>query len=165
MTIGNVYSGEWSSVKEAENNFLFAKHYFRQSHDFFEKILLIINNVSEQGAVLRFIRDEDFDNSHLEILIPIVIDIAVDGNIDNFHFARDVLIKNSKNNIVRDGLTSIFDELIISRDEYMYRRVAELLIFLSYNDLRERLMDECKKSNNDDIKEIYSDFIKKYNIS
>jgi hypothetical protein len=165
MTIENIHSGEWNSVKEAENNFLSAKHYFRKSHGFFEEILLIIRNISEQGTVLRFIRDEDFDDSHLEILIPIIIDIAVDGNIDNFSFARDILIKNSKNSAVRNSLTSIFDELISSRDEYIYRRVAELLFFLNYNDLRKKLMDECKKDNNNDIKEIYADFINKYNIS
>ncbi|PVY72852.1 hypothetical protein [Pectobacterium versatile] len=165
MTIENIHSGEWNSVKEAENNFLSAKHYFRKSHGFFEGILLIIRNISEQGTVLRFIRDEDFDDSHLEILIPIIIDIAVDGNIDNFSFARDILIKNSKNSAVRNSLTSIFDELISSRDEYIYRRVAELLVFLNYNDLRKKLMDECKKDNNNDIKEIYADFINKYNIS
>ncbi|MFJ5318482.1 hypothetical protein [Pectobacterium versatile] len=165
MTIENIHSGEWNSVKEAENNFLSAKHYFRKSHGFFEEILLIIRNISEQGTVLRFIRDEDFDDSHLEILIPIIIDIAVDGNIDNFSFARDILIKNSKNSAVRNSLTSIFDELISSRDEYIYRRVAELLVFLNYNDLRKKLMDECKRDNNNDIKEIYADFINKYNIS
>ncbi|MFJ5332433.1 hypothetical protein [Pectobacterium versatile] len=165
MTIENIHSGEWNSVKEAENNFLSAKHYFRKSHCFFEEILLIIRNTSEQGTVLRFIRDEDFDDSHLEILIPIIIDIAVDGNIDNFSFARDILIKNSKNSAVRNSLTSIFDELIASRDEYIYRRVAELLVFLNYNDLRKKLMDECKRDNNNDIKEIYADFINKYNIS
>ncbi|MBA0159215.1 hypothetical protein [Pectobacterium versatile] len=165
MTIENIHSGEWNSVKEAESNFLSAKHYFRKSHGFFEEILLIIRNISEQGTVLRFIRDEDFDDSHLEILIPIIIDIAVDGNIDNFSFARDILIKNSKNSAVRNSLTSIFDELISSRDEYIYRRVAELLVFLNYNDLRKKLMDECKKDNNNDIKEIYADFINKYNIS
>ncbi|ASN83545.1 hypothetical protein D5073_21780 [Pectobacterium versatile] len=165
MTIENIHSGEWNSVKEAENNFLSAKHYFRKSHGFFEEILLIIRNISEQGTVLRFIRDEDFDDSHLEILIPIIIDIAVDGNIDNFSFARDILIKNSKNSAIRNSLTSIFDELISSRDEYIYRRVAELLVFLNYNDLRKKLMDECKRDNNNDIKEIYADFINKYNIS
>ncbi|ASY75416.1 hypothetical protein [Pectobacterium polaris] len=165
MTIENIHSEEWNSVKDAESNFLSAKHYFRKSHGFFDDMLLIIRNVSEQGAVLRFIRDEDFDDSHLEKLIPIIIDIAVDGNIDNFSFARDILIKNSKNNAVRNRLTSVFDELLASHDEYIYRRVAELLVFLNYNDLRRKLMNECKKDNNDDIKEIYTDFINKYNIS
>lgn len=46
----------------------------------------------------------------------------------------------------------------------IYRRVAELLFFLNYNDLRNRLMDKCKNSENEDIVEIYTDFISQYNI-
>lgn len=36
--------------------------------------------------------------------------------------------------------------------------------FLNYNDLRNRLMDKCKNSENEDIVEIYTDFISQYNI-
>ncbi|HFO7613648.1 TPA: hypothetical protein ACHLA5_005230, partial [Escherichia coli] len=125
MTIKDVYSKEWASVKEAENKFLSSKHYFRKSNDFFEQILLAINNLSEQGTALRFIRDDDFDDSELEVLIPVIIDIAVDGNVDNLPFAKEILIKNANNNVVRKKLTSIFDGLLNSQDEYIYRRVAE----------------------------------------
>lgn len=164
MTIEHIYSEEWAFVKETENKFLSAKHYFRKSNDFFEQILLAINNLSEQGTALRFIRDEDFDNSELEVLIPIIIDIAVDGNVDNLIFAREILIKNANNNIVREKMTSIFDALLNSQDEYIYRRMAELFLFLNYSELRNRLMEECKNSENEDIAEIYTDFIEQYNI-
>lgn len=130
---------------------------------FFEQLLLAINNISEQGTALRFIRDDDFDNSELEILIPLIIDIAVDGNVDNFIFAKKILIKNANNDIVREKLTSVFDDLLNSHDEYIYRRLAELLVFLNYLSLRNRLMDKCKSSENEGIAEIYADFISKYN--
>jgi len=164
MTIKDIYSKEWVSVKEPENKSLSSKHYFRKSNDFFEQILLAINNLSEQGTALRFIRDDDFDDSELEVLIPVIIDIAVDGNVDNLPFAKEILIKNANNNVVRKKLTSIFDSLLNSQDEYIYRRVAELLVFLNYNDLRNRLMDKCKNSENEDIVEIYTDFISQYNV-
>ncbi|HFP1927987.1 TPA: hypothetical protein ACHJ3A_004922, partial [Escherichia coli] len=85
-------------------------------------------------------------------------------NVDNLPFAKEILIKNANNNVVRKKLTSIFDGLLNSQDEYIYRRVAELLVFLNYNDLRNRLMDKCKNSENEDIVEIYTDFISQYNI-
>ena len=165
MTTTNIYSEEWLSVKEAENRFLSSKYYFRESHDFFEQLLLAVNNLSEQGAALRFIRDEEFDDSEFEILIPIIIEIAVDGNVNNIPFAREILIKNTSNDIVREKLTSVFSEFINSHDESIYRRLAELLVFLNYNNLRSKLMEECKNSKDEEIVEIYSDFIRKYNMN
>ena len=165
MTNTNIYSEEWLSVKEAENRFLSSKYYFRESHDFFEQLLLAVNNLSEQGTALRFIRDEEFDDSEFEILIPIIIEIAVDGNVNNIPFAREILIKNTSNDIVREKLTSVFSEFINSHDESIYRRLAELLVFLNYNNLRSKLMEECKNSKDEEIVEIYSDFIRKYNMN
>ena len=165
MTTKNIYSEEWFSVKEAENKYLSAKYYFRQSHDFFEQLVLAVNNLSEQGTALRFIRDEEFDDSEFEILAPIIIGVAVDGNVNNIPFAREILIKNIANDIIREKLSSMFSEFLNSHDEYIYRRLAELLVFLNYNDLRSKLMEECKNSKDEDITEIYDDFIRQYNIA
>ncbi|MTD29421.1 hypothetical protein [Erwinia sorbitola] len=164
MTTKNIYSEEWLSVKEAENKFLSAKYYFRQSHDFFEQLLLAVNSLSEQGAALRFIRDEEFDDSELEKLTPIIISIAVDGNVNNVPFAREVLIKYVANDIIKNKLTSMLGEFLNSHDEYIYRRLAELLLFLNYNELRGKLMEECKGNKDENIAEIYADFINRYNM-
>lgn len=130
MPTKNIYSEEWFSVKEAENAYLSDKYYFKQSRNFFEQLLLAISNLSEQGTALRFIRDEEFDDSEFEVLIPIIIGIAVDGNVDNIPIAREILIKNMANPIIREKLTSMFGEFLDSHDEYIYRRLAELLVFL-----------------------------------
>lgn len=164
MTTKNIYSDEWFSVKEAENQFLSAKYYFMQSHGFFEQLLLAVNSLPEQGAALRLIRDEEFNDSELEKLTPIIIGIAVDGNVNNISFAREILIKIAPNNIIRKKLTSMLSEFLNSHDEYIYRRLAELFVFLNYNDLRGKLMEECKNSKDEDIVEIYADFINQYNI-
>ena len=46
----------------------------------------------------------------------------------------------------------------------IYRRLAELLFFLNYKDLRKKLMKKCKDSKDKDIVEIYTEFTEKYNF-
>ena len=110
------------------------------------------------------IRDEHFSDSELEILIPIIINIAVDGNIDNLPSAREVLFNNAlnSNDIVRKKLISMFDDFLSSEDDWIYMRLSELLIFLNYNDLRKRLIDKCKNSTDENILDVYTTFLQDY---
>lgn len=156
------YPEEWLYVKESEAIYLAAKHYFRRSDDFFKILTLALNHLSEQGVALRFIIGERFNDSELEVLIPKVIEIAIDGNIDNCVSARSFLIENLHHEIVKDKLMFVFDDLIQSHDEFVYRRIAELLVFINYPDLRVRLMSECKHSKDENLLEIYHDFIHQY---
>lgn len=81
MTTKPIYSKEWNSVKEADRELMVSRHNFRKTSNFLEQILLALNDISQQQRALEWIRDERLSDSELEILIPIIIDIAADGNI------------------------------------------------------------------------------------
>lgn len=161
MKDNTIFSLEWLHLKESETNLFSSKYYFRKSKGFFEQLLLALNTLSEQGTALRFIRDDDFNDAELEILIPIIIDISIDGNVDNIPIARDILIKLKENKIVKNKLCNMLDNYLDSFDDFIYRRLAELVLYLNFSDLRMKLMNKCKKSNNNELIEIYKDFIKK----
>ena len=164
MTSKPIYSKEWNSVKEADRELMVSRHNFRKTSNFLEQILLALNDISQQQRALEWIRDERLSDSELEILIPIIIDIAVDGNIDRLHYAREVLFNNAlnSNDIVRKKLTSMFDDFLKSEDDFIYMRLMELLRFLNYNDLRKRLIDKCKNSTDENIVDVYTSFIQDY---
>ena len=161
MTSKPIYSKEWNSVKEADRELMVSRHNFRKTSNFLEQILLALNDISQQQRALEWIRDERLSDSELEILIPIIIDIAVDGNIDCLHYAREVLFNNAlnSNDIVRKKLTSMFDDFLKSEDDFIYMRLMELLRFLNYNDLRKRLIDKCKNSTDENIVDVYTSFL------
>jgi hypothetical protein len=159
MKDNTIFSIEWFNLKESETNLFSSKYYFRKSECFFQQLLLALNTLSEQGTALRFIRDDDFNDEELEILIPIIIDISVDGNIDNIPIARDILIKFKENKIVKHKLCSMLDHYLASFDDFIYRRLAELLLYLNFSDLKIKLMNKCLKSNNNDLIELYQDII------
>ena len=164
MTTKPIYSQEWNSVIEADRRLVASKHNFRKTNNFFEQILLALNDQEQQQLALEWIRDEHFSDLELEILIPIIIDIAVDGNQDHLHYAREVLFNNAfnSNDIVRKKLTSMFDDFLNSEDDWIYMRLSELLIFLNYNDLRKRLIDKCKNSTDENILDVYTTFLQDY---
>ena len=87
MTTKPIYSREWNSVREADRELMLSRHNFRKTSDFLEQILLALNDLSQQQRALEWIRDEHFSDPELEILIPIIIDIAVDGNQDRLPYA------------------------------------------------------------------------------
>ena len=161
MTTKPIYSKEWNSVKEADRELVVSKHNFKKTNDYLEQILLALNDLSQQQRALEWIRDERFSDSELEILIPIIIDMAVDGNIDNLPYAREVLFNNAlnSNDIVRKKFTSMFDDFLKSDDYYIYAGVARILIYLNYNDLRIRLTEKCKNSTDEDIIDLYKHII------
>ena len=156
-----IYSKEWNSVKDADRELMVSRHNFRKTSNFLKQILLALNDISQQQRALEWIRDERLSDSELEILIPIIIDIAVDGNIDRLPYAREVLFKNAfnSNDIVRKKLTSMFDDFLKSEDDFIYMRLMELLRFLNYNDLRKRLIDKCKNSTDENIVDVYTSFL------
>ena len=167
MTIKPNYSQEWNSLKKADHKFMISKHNFRKTDDFFKQILSALNyekGIGQQKIALKMIRDEHFSDSELEILIPIIINIAVDGHISNIPLAREVLFNNAfnSNDIVRKKMTSMFDNFLKSEDDFIYMRLIELLIFLNYNDLRKRLIDKCKNSTDENIVNVYTSFIQDY---
>ena len=161
MTTKPIYSREWNSVREADRELMLSRHNFRKTNDFLEQILLALNDLSQQQRALEWIRDEHFSDLELEILIPIIIDIAVDGNQDRLPYAREILFNNAfnSNDIVRKKLTFMFDGFLRSEDDWIYMRLMELLCFLNYNDLRMRLIDKCKNSSDENIVDVYTSFI------
>ena len=164
MTTKPIYSKEWNSVKEADRELVVSKHNFRKTNDYLEQILLALNDLSQQQLALEWIRDEHFSDPGLEILIPIIIDIAVDGNQDRLPYAREILFNNAfnSNDIVRKKLTFMFDGFLRSEDDWIYMRLSELLILLNYNDLRKRLIDKCKNSTDENILDVYTSFLQNY---
>ena len=167
MTTKPICSIKWNSLKKADHKFMISKHNFRKTDDFFKQILSALNyekGIDQQKIALKMIRDEHFSDSELEILIPIIINIAVDGNQDRLPYAREILFNNAfnSNDIVRKKLTFMFDGFLRSEDDWIYMRLMELLCFLNYNDLRKRLIDKCKNSTDENILDVYTTFLQDY---
>ena len=168
MTIEPIYSKEWINVNEADTKVRVSRFHFRKTNDYLEQILFALNNddPAKQATALRFLRNEYPSASELEILAPVIIDIAVNGDADNSILARECLVNTAfnKSRIIREKLTFMFDDLLKFENQYIYRRLAELLFFLNYKDLRKKLMKKCKDSKDKDIVEIYTEFTEKYNF-
>ena len=167
MTTEPIYSKEWINLNEADTKVRVSQFYLRKTNDLFEQILLALNDdAAEQATALRFLRNEYPSASELEILAPVIIDIAVNGDADNSILARECLVNTAfnKSRIIREKLTFMFDDLLKFENQYIYRRLAELLFFLNYKDLRKKLMKKCKDSKDKDIVEIYTEFTEKYNF-
>ncbi|PIT64561.1 hypothetical protein BHC47_09660 [Snodgrassella alvi] len=164
-------SREWISLEEACIELMNIQYRFKEKNDIkdlFNQLLLTIHNndLAEQATVLRLIRDNGFTALELEILTPVIINIAVNRNTDNSILARKCLVNRAFNHyhIIREKLTSMFDDFLKSEDQYTYRRLAELLFFLDYKDLRKRLMEKCKNSKDKNIVNIYTEFTEKYDF-
>ena len=164
-------SREWISLEEACIELMNIQYRFKETNDIkdlFNQLLLTIHNndLAEQATVLRLIRDNGFTALELEILTPVIINIAVNRNTDNSILARKCLVNRAFNHdhIIREKLTSMFDDFLQSEDQYTYRRLAELLFFLDYKDLKKRLMEKCKNSKDKNIVNIYTEFTEKYDF-
>lgn len=72
------------------------------------------------------------------------------------------MIRLKENKDIREHLSNMLDNYLISFDDFIYRRIAELLLSINYSDLQANLMKRCKESENEDLLEIYDDFIEKY---
>ena len=168
MTIEPIYSKEWINVNEADTKVRVSRFHFRKTNDYLEQILFALNNddPAKQATALRFIRDECISEAEFEILTPAIINIAINGNTDNLILARDRLIRSEFycSYIIKEKLTSMFDDFLKTEDQYIYRRLAELLFFLNYKELRKRLMEKCKYSKDKNIVNIYTDFTEKYDF-
>ena len=157
----DAFPEEWRSAREAESLSLARRHDLKARSDFKEIILLALSTLSEQDAALRFLRD---DALGLDIA-PVVMDIAVDGNIDNLVTARAVLQQYASHfldsrKIVEMTLDRRLDGYLASEDGFLYRRLAELLVAADFPDALAKLMSVCKDSSNPEIAEIHDDLLK-----
>ena len=163
-----IYSKEWINVNEADTKVRVSRFHFRKTNDYLEQILFALNNddLAKQATALRFIRDEGISEAEFEILTPAIINIAINGNTDNLILARDRLIRSEFycSYIIKEKLTSMFDDFLKTEDQYIYKRLAELLFFLNYKELRKRLMEKCKYSKDKNIVNIYTEFTEKYDF-
>ena len=162
-----IYSKEWITVNEDDTKVRVSQFYFRKTNDLFEQILLALNDdAAEQATALRFLRNECPRASELEVLAPVIINMAVNENTDNSILARQCLVNSAfnQNRTIRKKLTSMFDDFLKSENQYTYRRLAELLFFLNYRDLRKRLMEKCKNSKDKNIVNIYTEFTEQYDF-
>ena len=167
MTMKPIYSKEWITVNEDDTKVRVSQFYFRKTNDLFEQILLALNDdAAEQATALRFLRNECPRASELEVLAPVIINMAVNENTDNSILARQCLVNSAfnQNRTIRKKLTSMFDDFLKSENQYTYRRLAELLFFLNYRDLRKRLMEKCKNSKDKNIVNIYTEFTEQYDF-
>lgn len=163
----DAFPEEWRSAREAESLSLARRHDLKARSDFKEIILLALSTLSEQDAALRFLRDDALGLSDAQLIdiAPVVMDIAVDGNIDNLVTARAVLQQYASHfldsrKIVEMTLDRRLDGYLASEDGFLYRRLAELLVAADFPDALAKLMSVCKDSSNPDIAEIHDDLLK-----
>ncbi|MET3496456.1 hypothetical protein [Variovorax boronicumulans] len=167
MNNPDIFPEEWRVVKDAENSLLVSRFNFKRHADFKKFMLLALSTISEQAAALRFLKEDAPGLSNLELaeIAPVILDIAVDGSIDNLIIARAVLLQYSSHfldsrTVVENSLDNQIHRYLASGDEFLYRRLAELLVTLDLPNALEKLMLVCKNNENPDIAEIYRDFIK-----
>ncbi len=167
MNNSGVLPDEWCAMQEAENLLLVCRYDLKKHADFKEIILLALSTLSEQDAALRFLKDDvsGLNDSELAEIAPAVIDIAVDGNLDNLITARAVVLRYASHflesrKIIRTVLDRLMDGYLSSEDDFLYRRLAELLVAIDFPDILTKLISVCKDSSNPDIAEIHDDFLK-----
>lgn len=167
MNNPGVLPDEWRVMREAESLLLVRRHDLKKHADFKAIMLLALSTLSEQDAALRFLKDDvsGLNDSELAEIAPVVMDIAVDGNLDNLITARVVVLRYASHflesrKIIRTVLERLMDGYLSSEDDFLYRRLAELLVAIDFPDILTKLILVCKDSSNPDVAEIHDDFLK-----
>jgi len=151
-------SNEWHVLRAAETLLFASRTYLRNRNDFISNMTTALNMLSEQGAALRLMIYDRFIDSELTILMPIVIDIAVEGNVDSLVIARGVLSRYKNRKVVRSIFENMVDKYFSAHDDWTYRRLAELLVEVGYGDILKKLMFLCKNNGTTEFLEIYEDY-------
>lgn len=156
-----IISETWEALKNADDYYMSSWTKFNKSQYFINEIQLALNSLNEQRIALNCIKIFPLTTDELKPLSSILMNIAISGNIDNLILARECLFRYKHFSIVHQEASCIIDMLSNDSDDWSYRRAAELFFDLCFFDLLKRLLSICKKSNDDDLHEIYDDFSKK----
>lgn len=167
MNDPHAFPAEWRAMKSAEHALLVSRFDLRKHGNFKALVLHALGTLSEQDAALRFLKDDvcGLSSADLAEIAPPVMDIAVDGSIDNLVTARAVLLRYASHFLesrktIRSTLDARLPTYLSSEDDFLYRRLAELLVTLDFPEALAKLMAACKDNRNTDIAEIYDDFLK-----
>jgi hypothetical protein len=175
------YIPKWSDLLGALIEYETTLFYFKKSPDFLEQLLTALSgDLQEHCFALDVIGNIYWSQEQLEIIIPKLINIAVDGHVSALVRARKILVElqnkhdtglndagsmlvklNHKDTIVKDKLASMIESYLDSEDYYVYIRLAELLCDLHFYDLQKKLVIHCKtnKNRSESLGEVYEDII------
>jgi hypothetical protein len=104
-------------------------------------------------------RDLDPGIDILLSLLPQVLSFAIDSSSpDSIHFAQEVLAQHKEDPALRNHLQSLIEGYLVNKDDWNYRRLAELYTHLQYKEELATLLERCRVSDNTHIQEISDDY-------
>ncbi len=159
MSKESTYSKEWLEFKEAENNFIEKRRIFF-STDQHNQITDIGKSLAgDPNDVLFAINTLEILDINYEILLPILLEISIDGGEMASIYARNLFSKY-KNSSRKEIALFVFNFLDSIEENFQnYSNIAQLLYKLDYkSDLWLFLNKYCKISTNEDILELFVDY-------
>ncbi|MEH6418195.1 hypothetical protein [Pseudomonas sp. CGJS7] len=166
MNDPSLFPDEWQAMKQADDGLRISRWHLRQRDDFKDILLRALGDLSEQAHALRLLRDDAdlLSDAQLTELAPKIVDIAVDGNVDRLIVARAVLVRYAAQfkpgrQIVKDSIDRLMDGYFGSNDDFIYRRLAELLIDIGHWDALKRLLVVSKDHRDPEIADLHGDYL------
>lgn len=165
MTDAHAFPGEWRAMREADAALLACRFQLKQRADFVRIVAQALALPSQRNAALRLLRDDagGLSDAALAELAPAIVDLAVDGPLDDLVVARQTLLRyaarfTSGRGVVQDAVERLIDGYLAREDDFVRRRLAELLLEAGFAQALRRLLAACKDHGDAHIAEIYDDF-------
>lgn len=154
------YSKQWLDFQEAENNFFRIRTLFEQDgKQMISDLHTALSRVDDRETALRFLEDVRVDYNLFSLILPQVLDLAIDsGNLTVIELCRNIILHYKDNVLFRADLSKHINNYLKNEDDWHYRRIAEIFYSLYYENELENLVSICKSSDNIDIKSIGEDF-------
>ncbi|MEI2431430.1 hypothetical protein RDV84_11625 [Lysobacter yananisis] len=165
MNDANAFPSQWRAMREADAALLACRFHLKKHADFAHILAQALACASERNLALRFLRDDAgaLSDAQLAELAPAIVDLAVDGNLDDLIVARQTLVRyaarfTSSRGVVEDAVARVMDGYLAREDDFVLRRLAELLLDAGFAHALRRLLAACKDHMDPDIAEIHDDF-------
>jgi len=165
MNDANAFPGQWRAMREADAALLACRFHLKKHPDFARILAQALACPSERNLALRLLRDDGGGLSDAELaeLAPALVDLAVDGNLDDLIVARQALVRyaarfTSSRGVVEDAVERVMDGYLAREDDFVSRRLAELLLDAGFAHALRRLLATCRDHADPDIAEIHDDF-------
>lgn len=149
----------WDQYCAAECAYYIQRKHLVEHPDFIQAVAKALASTSDSDVALRLMLEVPLQSDALPKILPLVIELAIDGPVRNMSIAATVLKKYTENvALIRQAIELNMPRYLGSRDDFLLRRLAQILRDLEIHDLLADLLIWCRNQHEEEINEIASDF-------
>jgi hypothetical protein len=153
----------WAEFSNAEDAFFGFRAKLSQSEEFGAVISQALQSPPPDcERALRLLACVVLERSLVVQLLPLVIELTVDGPTRSMDLASRVLLQLYEVHEVRSVIADRLEKYLGTGDYFLLRRVAQLLADHHLTDLLKTFVTRCRVHGDPDIREIAEDFSSEY---